>query len=132
MTPARALLARAALVLIGWFAVLARNQAIGNAASQRVVGDPGMSAPEWNRAMDDLGRADLLEPGTDWKLIQAQYLLLRSPRAALRVADDVVAKEPDNLDAWWVILRAARTIDPERRQEATAQVGRLNPPVDRD
>jgi hypothetical protein len=125
--PARALLALLAIALIVWFGLLARNQAVGTAASKRVVANPGMSAAEWDRAMDDLRSADLLDPGTDWDLVRAQYLLLRDRRAALQVADDVLAEEPDNLDAWWVVLRGARSIDPERRREAAAQVQRLNP-----
>jgi hypothetical protein len=126
---ARVLLALLSIALIAWFGLVTRNQAIGTAASQRVVENPRMSPAEWDRAMDDLSRADLLDPGTKWTLVRAQYLLLRDEQAAVRAAEAVAAEEPDNLDAWWVILRGTRSDDPERRREAAAQVRRLNPPL---
>jgi hypothetical protein len=133
VVPARIRLARATLAIVAilltvWFAVLARNEAVGTEASQRVIREPHLSTAEWQRLVDRIGSADLLDPSTDWSLVQAQYLLLRDPRAALRVADSVLEKEPDNLNAWWVILRGARGIAPERRREAIAQLRRLNPP----
>jgi hypothetical protein len=126
-TLARGLLALLAIVLIAWFAVLARNHEIATSASSRVVSEPGMGAADWERAMDDLERADLLDPSSQWSLVRAQYLLLRDRRAALKVADDVLRSEPDNLAAWWVVLRAARELDRQRWREAGAQIERLNP-----
>ncbi len=124
---ARVLLAVLAVVLIAWFILLARNHAIGTDASTRIVSEPGMGAADWQRAMDDLQRAELLDPSTEWSLVRAQYLLLRDRRAAMRVADDVLRTEPDNLAAWWVVLRAARDLDGPRRRQAAAQIERLNP-----
>lgn len=126
-TLARGLLALLAVVLIAWFAVLARNHAIGSSASSRVVADPEMSAAEWDATMDDFERARLLDPSTDWRLVEAQYQLLRDKRAALGVAEDVLRDEPDNLGAWWVVLRAAPGLDDARYREAQAAVRRLNP-----
>jgi hypothetical protein len=129
---ARGLLAALAVVLIAWFCLLARNHSLGTEASRRIVAEPAMGAADWQRAMDDLQRADLLDPSTEWSLVRAQYLLLRDKRAALRVANDVIAREPDNLAAWWIVLRAARDRDPARWREAEAQIQRLNPtPVGR-
>jgi hypothetical protein len=125
---ARVVLAGLAVPLIVWFALLARNHAIATDAVDRVVADPGMSAAEWDRAMDDLRRAELLDPGSDWRMIRALYLLLRDRRAALRLANAALRSEPDNLSAWWVVVRAARDLDPARWREAIAQVRRLNPP----
>jgi hypothetical protein len=124
---ARALLAVVAVLLIGWFSVLARNYSLGTDASDRVVSDPGMSAAEWAEVMDDFERARLLDPSSDWSLVAAQYQLLRDDRAALELAEDVLRTEPDNLSAWWVVIRAARDIDPARWREARAAVDRLNP-----
>lgn len=126
-TAARVLIALVAVVLIGWFSVLARNHALGTSASTRIVTEPGMGAAQWERAMDDLERAELLDPSPEWSLVRAQYLLLRDDGAALRVADDVLRREPDNLAAWWVVLRATRDSDPARWREAVAQIRRLNP-----
>jgi hypothetical protein len=127
VTVARGLLALLAVVLIAWFGLLARNHAIGTSASSRVVSDPGMGAAAWERTMDDLERAELLDPSSQWSLVRAQYLLLRDRRAAMAVADDVLRSEPDNLAAWWVVLRAARGIDRGRWREAAVEIRRLNP-----
>lgn len=130
--PSRAILARVligvvAILLIGWFIVLARNYSIGYNASLRVVDNPGMSAAEWRQTMHDFERTHVLDPSSDWTLVQAQYELLREPDAAIRRAESVLRDEPDNLAAWWVMLRAARDRDPARYRAALAAVRRLNP-----
>jgi hypothetical protein len=124
---ARALIAVLAILLIAWFAALARDHAIATGASARIVSDPGMSAAEWRTAMDDFKRSHLLDPSSDWSLIQAQYELLRDRQAALVRAERVLRDEPDNLSGWWVVLRATRGVDTRRYREAAAAVRRLNP-----
>ncbi len=124
----RAILALIAVVLIAWFSVLARNHVVGWNASLRIVAEPKMDAAEWKRAMDDFRSAESLDPSTDWSIIRAQYWLLRDKRMALRVADSVLRREPDNLAAWSAVLRASDGVDPARHREATMQIRRLNPP----
>jgi hypothetical protein len=124
---ARAAIALVAILLIVWFVALGRNHAIGTGASTRIVSDPGMSAAEWRDAMNDFKRAHLLDPSSDWTLIQAQYELLRDKDAALRRAEGVLRREPENLSAWWVVLRATRGVDERRYREAAAAIHRLNP-----
>ena len=124
---ARVLIALVAILLIAWFVALARNHEIASRASDRIVSDPAMPAADWRHAMHDFERAHLLDPSSDWSLIQAQYELLRNPAAALRRADNVLREEPDNLSAWWVVLRATRDSDPARYREAVAAIHRLNP-----
>jgi hypothetical protein len=121
------LIALVAILLIAWFVALARNHEIANHASDRIVSDPGMDAAQWRAAMHDFERAHLLDPSSDWSLIQAQYELLRDPAAARRRAENVLRHEPDNLSAWWVVLRATRDSDPARYREAAAAINRLNP-----
>jgi hypothetical protein len=120
-------IALVAVTMVAWFGVSARNHAIGNGASERLVSHPDMSAAEWKRAMRDFERAGVLDPSTDWRLIEGQFQLLRDKRAALRTANWVIEREPDNLNAWWLAMRAALGIDPARRHEAVAQIERLNP-----
>jgi hypothetical protein len=124
---ARVGIALVAVMMVAWFGVLARNHAIGNRASERLVSNPNMGAAEWQRSMHDFERADVLDPSTDWRLTEGQYQLLRDKRAALRTANWVIRREPDNLGAWWLAMRAARGIDPARWHQATAQIERLNP-----
>jgi hypothetical protein len=116
-----------ALALVVWFVALARDHFIASDASNRIVSHPSMDAADWRAAMRDFERAHLLDPSTDWSLIQAQYELLRDPRAALRRAENVLRREPDNLSAWFVVFRSARDIDPARYRAAVAAIRRLNP-----
>jgi hypothetical protein len=120
-----------AIPLIAWFALIFHNDLLAGAASERILEDPGMSAADWNRAMDDLRRAELLDPGSERRMVRAQYLLLRDKREAARVATSVLGREPDNLDAWWVVLRATDRRDPERAARAAEEIRRLNPPPSR-
>jgi hypothetical protein len=124
---ARALIVVLAIALIAWFVTLARDHSIASHASNSIVANPGMDAGGWRAAMSDFERAHLLDPSTDWSLTQAQYELLRDPRAALRRAENVLRHEPNNLSAWFVVLRASRDIDPPRYRAAVAAIRRLNP-----
>jgi hypothetical protein len=116
-----------ATLLLAWFLVLARDQHVGNGATDRIADDPRMSKAAWNRVMADLERADLLDPSTDWDLTRANYLLLRDSAAARRQADSIVRREPDNLGAWMLILETNRDRDPARAARAEREVRRLNP-----
>jgi hypothetical protein len=108
--------------------VLIRDHLIGRAAAERIFAHPEMSDAEWDRSLDQLRRADLLDPGPEWKVIRAGYLLGHDKEEALRVADSVVRGEPDNLRAWMVVLVAARGRDARRWARARAEIRRLNPP----
>jgi hypothetical protein len=120
------------VLLIGWSAVLWRDDRVGHQAADRIFGDPVMSDSEWARALAQLRDAELLDPSSRWKVSRADALLLRDKAAAARVAGTVVDHEPDNLEAWLVIYRATRDRDRRRAREALAQVKRLNPlPFDR-
>jgi hypothetical protein len=122
----RVLVALVAVALVAWFALIARNQEIGTAASERISDAPSMGATEWERTMEDFRRAQLLDPSTDWSLVRAQYLLLRDDRRALAVAESVLEREPDNLAAWFTVLRASDESDP-RHAEAAREIRRLDP-----
>jgi hypothetical protein len=124
---ARGLIGLVAILLVAWFVVLARDHVIGTDASTRIVSNLGMSDAEWRSAIADFERTHLLDPSSDWSLIQAQYELLRNKGDALRRAEVVLKREPDNLSAWWVVLRATRGVDMVRYREAVAAIHRLNP-----
>jgi hypothetical protein len=125
--PARVGLAVLAVVLIAWSSVLVRDQVIGHAAVDRIVANPDMSAQAWDGAMDDLRRAELLDPGSDWSLARANYLLLRDEGEALRVAERMVRREPDNVGAWEIVRRVTLKSDPRRAEQAAREINRLNP-----
>jgi hypothetical protein len=126
MTVARVLLALMSAVLVAWFGVLARDDILAQQAAQRIHADRDESRADWTRSMDELREAEFLNPGTEWRIIRANYLLLRDAnRDALRVAESVVRREPDNLDAWEIVLKAAP--DGPRAAEARREIERLNP-----
>jgi hypothetical protein len=122
---ARAALVLVSVVLVAWFAVLVRDDQLASHAAARVHADPGMSGAEWSRSMERLRQAEFLNPGSEWRVIRANYLLLRDKPAALRVAEAIVREEPKNLDAWLIVLKAAP--DPARRAAAQKRIRHLNP-----
>jgi len=125
----RIALAIVAVLLMAWSLVLFRDERIGRAAADRVLHQPGMSQSEWARSLAQLRQAELLNPGTEWDTLRAAALVLRDKRAALRVAESVVSREPEYLNAWIVVLNATRGRDTRRSAEAVAQIRRLSPPV---
>jgi hypothetical protein len=120
-------LAVAAVLLIAWFAVLLRNERTGSYAQLRLHSDPEMSDRDWAHFIDRLRQAELLNPGSKWRVKRAAFLLLRDRRDALRVADSVLRREPDNLGAWKVVRNAARGVDARRSAQADAAIERLSP-----
>ena len=123
-------MASVAVLVIAWSGVLVRDELLARQAEDSILDNPQMSDARWAQAMDKLRAAELLNPGTPWKLVRAQALLLRRDRqAALRVADSVIESEPDNLAAWVIVSRATRGRDARRSAEARAEIRRLNPPV---
>ncbi len=123
----RAAVAVVALLLIGWFAVLARDTAIGNDASGRLHHHPDMSQASWDDSIDQLRRASLLNPGDDWTVRRAAYLILRDRAEAVRLARQVVRRQPDYLEGWVVIFNATREDHPALAAKAVRQIRRLTP-----
>jgi hypothetical protein len=123
----RALLALVAVAMVAWSAVLWRNDRVGYDAAGKIFGDPTMTHAEWDHSLDQLRQADFLDPSTKWEVSRASALVLRDRPAAARVAESVVDREPDNLQAWLLLYRATSGRDPERAREARAQIERLNP-----
>lgn len=123
-------LALFAVLVIAWSAVLWHNEVVGYDAAEVIFGNPTMSDAEWERQLDELRAAELLDPSTKWRVSRANALLLRDKPAAARLAGSVVEREPDNLEAWMVVYRATEGRDPKRAAEALAEIRRLNPPVD--
>jgi tetratricopeptide (TPR) repeat protein len=126
----RAAIALIALLLVAWAAVLWHNQRIGDAASDRLLANPRMTAASFQGVLDDYERAERLDPGTDWRLTRAGALVLRGRRAdAAKLTQTVLDKEPDNLRAWLVLREATRGREPRRAAEANREIKRLNPPA---
>lgn len=126
----RATLALVSLLLIGWFAVLVRDEHIGAEATDRLLHNPEMSDSRFARSLEELRQAEFLNPDTEWRVTRASYILLRDKPRAVRVVESVLRKEPENLSAWVVLLNASRDRDPRRASRAVDGIRRLNPPLD--
>jgi len=127
VTALRALLAVVAALMIAWFAVLLRDDRIGSQAGARIFHHPYLSDAEWQRNMDRLRKAELLNPDRHWAVTRAGLLLPRSTRKAERQAETVLRSEPDNIDAWGVVLQATQARDPKEAARAAAAIRRLDP-----
>jgi hypothetical protein len=128
----RGALVLVALLALGWFGVLYRDRRVGQAAADVIFYEPRLPAAEFDRQMERLRDARLLDPDRYWELTRARYFLLRDrPVRALRTANGLVREEPDNLDAWIVVHEASRQLDPRRAARALTEISRLNPRLTR-
>jgi hypothetical protein len=80
------------------------------------------------QADDDLRAAQLLNPDTTPDVSRALIRQVRGQgAAAARLVDDVLRREPDNLQAWGIRLVLARGHDPAAVRRAFAAQRRLDP-----
>lgn len=121
-----------ALLVLGWLGVLYRDRLVGQDAADVIFYQPALPPAEFERQMERLRGARLLDPDPYWDLTRARYLLLRDrPRRALRTADALVRDEPENLDAWIIVYRASRLVARSRSDDAIEAIDRLNPRLTR-
>lgn len=83
---------------------------------------------ELTTAARDLERAAWLNPDQRPRVYRASALfLLGETERAAELGREVVAEEPDNLEAWTLIAYASRGRAPDLAAEANRAIGRLNP-----
>jgi cytochrome c-type biogenesis protein CcmH/NrfG len=124
----RAGVALVALLVLVWLGVLYRDERVARTASDKIFYENPLPPAEYERQMDRLRDARLLDPDRSWQLVQVRYMLLyEQPRRAFEAAERFVRKEPDNLEGWVLLFNAARELDSGRAREAAAQIRRLNP-----
>jgi predicted Zn-dependent protease len=117
-----------AVLALGWLGVLYRDARLGQSAAGVFYPGTKLSQSEFDRQMERLRDAQLLNPSRTWETLRVSFLLLAErPQEALRVADRLVAEEPDNVEAWLVLRGAAERVDPRREKQAIAEIRRLNP-----
>jgi hypothetical protein len=124
----RSLVAVAALVAIAWLAIGLRATVLeekGRDALER----GNLTAGELTDALDDLRDAAFANPGTAPSLIEARLLAADGrPDAALAVAEEVVADEPENLEAWALVHLGALATEDDRQADRSLEAIRgLNP-----
>ena len=127
----RVLLVLLALLAGGWLAVQERA-ARAEGELEAIAFDPGGAlAPATVARTEDLLRADRrLNPDRRPDLYEAVVLgRAGRTREAIAVLRRTVAAEPENLEAWALLARAARTEDPALAARARARQRELAPPV---
>jgi hypothetical protein len=124
---ARGMIALAAALVIAWLCVQLRNQDIVDGVSPSLIGDPDLPRAAFERDLDRLAEARLLNPDPTWRINSAIALLPRDPQRAAAEAEQVVRDEPDNATAWRVLLGTVTGRDQRRSRAAERQVLRLDP-----
>jgi len=127
----RALLVLLALLAGGWLVVQERA-ARAESELEAIAFDPGGAlGPAAVARAEDLLRADRrLNPDRRPDLYEAVVLgRAGRTREAIAVLRRAVAAEPENLEAWALLARAARTEDPALAARARARQRELAPPV---
>jgi len=100
----RALLIATAVLTAGWFALGVRQAADINAATSIVSGGRHPSLGEARRVRGLLNSAAVLNPDSTVDLVRAALDRDQGDfRGARRILNRVVAREPDNLAAWYAL-----------------------------
>ena len=126
--PARIGLALVAVLALGWLGIMLRDAISLQDAGNVLFRQPPPPRAELDRALKQMKDSNVLNPDPTGDIDRARFLLLNDrPRAALTLADQVVADEPDNLNAWSVVFQAGSKVDPARAAAAKAAILRLDP-----
>jgi tetratricopeptide (TPR) repeat protein len=127
----RALIVAVALLAAGWLAVQERA-AQAESELESIAFSPGgaLDAAAVDRAQDLLRADRRLNPDRRPDLYEAVVLgRAGRSREAMAVLRRAVAAEPDNLEAWALLARAAGSEDPALAARARARQRELAPPV---
>jgi hypothetical protein len=129
LTAQRILVAVAAVLAIVWLAA-AYDDANTVRDAQIVAADPKSSITAVEGVLRDLRGTFPLDPsrGTERLSYQASLdIRLRRFPEALRTLQEVVKREPDTPEAWFLIAQLSQQSDPALSARARAQVRRLDP-----
>ena len=129
LTVQRAVIVVIALVATAWLLVSYSNSRQIRDV-QIVAANPKASPAQLESALRKLRSGQSLDPsrGTEALSYEAslEIRLHRFPEA-LRSLDEIVKREPDTAEAWFLIAQLNRGSDPARAAEAQAQLRRLDP-----
>jgi predicted Zn-dependent protease len=129
VTLQRAVVLVIAVLAVAWLAV-----SYGNAReirhAQVVAADRNATPAEIASAIDELRHVGTLDPGTGAEALsyEASFeIRLNRLDQARRTLDEIVRREPDSAEAWFLIAALNRESDPARSAAAQAQLRRLDP-----
>lgn len=125
----RAALACLALVTCAWFALSVHQAHALGAATSIISQSTPLTQAQARRAASLLDSAGTLNPDRQVEVLRGQLALARGDApAAQRILVGVVRAEPQNLNAWIVLVRASKG-SPALFKLALARIDQLLPPV---
>jgi hypothetical protein len=127
MKAVRVLAVFGSLVVAAWFGVGVHQAIETGRATTRLSAASSITPADAERIRALLDSASVLNPDRGVDLLRGQLALqLGRHRQTQRIVSRVTRAEPDNLDAWLLLARAA-TDNPALFQQALVQVHRLEP-----
>ena len=122
---ARVAVAVVAVVVLGWLAVMERDERRLQSGVQ--AAQHALDRSSFERADADFRAAGLLNPDP-WPQISRAVLHDAGRRPGARaLVEDVLRREPDNLTAWGELDTIARGKDPAAVRRSLAALRRLDP-----
>ena len=114
-----------------WLAVLLHGVTLHEDGQAIAVHDPAKLTPaQVEHALSLLRRSEAHTPDTEPILDQAALLVRKGQmRRATPLLEDIVDREPENVQAWAVLALATRTTNPARSAQARARTATLAPDV---
>ena len=125
---------RVAVLLVALLAAVWLLVSYGNSRTIRdaqiVAANAKAPDPQVEGVLRDLRSGQTLDPsrGTETLSYEASLnIKLRRFPDALKALEEIVKREPDTAEAWFLIAQLSRQSDPARAAEAQAQLRRLDP-----
>ena len=118
-----------ALVVLAWLAVGLRNARLEADGADAVGRSPSTASPaRLADARDAYSRARKLNADSTPEVREAGLANFDGrPREAVRLLRDVVRREPENFDAWFLMASVSARIDPSLAADAEERARALNP-----
>lgn len=132
MRLARVFIILVALIACAWF-VFGIRQARDTSNATSLISKSGtLTAAQSARAASLLDSAGVLNPDAEVDVLRARLALdERIPGRAMRIVEDVVRREPQNIEAWFVLASASGR-QPKTLLRALEQIARLEPRITRN
>jgi predicted Zn-dependent protease len=133
MSPvARGLVTVVAVAIAGWLGLQAVGARADADASRVLLAERTPSAEQLTRATELIGRMERLNPDTRSRQLRGLVAYRRGDmRRAAAIFRALARDEPENLQAWALLARAAERYDPPLAATARSRIRALAPPVRR-
>lgn len=130
VTAIRLVLVAVAVSACAWFALAIRSNHDENSVTTLISAHNNLTSAQAAAARGTLSQARLLDPDERLNILRAQVdFHAGETRRALAVARGIVSREPDNVEAWFVVELMSRQADPALNRLAQQRVAQLVPSV---